>query len=301
MINGSQSNASEFKHLPVLSNVLVKSTQDLPSSMLDGGLMIDATLGGGGHSQLLLNTHKNLRSIGLDQDPIAIEAAKDKLLQFGKRIEIINTNFANFEPTSKAVLILADLGVSSPQLDVAKRGFSFRLQGPLDMRMNPNQDKTAADIIELLSEKELADLIYKYGEERFSRRIAKRIKADLLNKGCYSDTTELAYAIAGCYPHKMRYGKIHPATKTFQALRITVNNELENLEKFLQAAPSWLEIEGLISIISFHSLEDRLVKIAFKNDSRLELTHSKPLIAEKSEIISNPRSRSAKLRIAKRV
>ena len=301
MINGSSIKASEFNHIPVLGKVLMESTKNLNPSMLNGGLMIDATLGGGGHSALMLEAHQYLSSIGLDQDPNARKAARENLIKFGNRIEIVNTNFADYEPSRKAVLIVADLGVSSPQLDIAERGFSFKLNGPLDMRMNPRQEKTAADIIDSLNEKELADLIYNYGEERFSRRIARKIKKDLIEKGKYSDTTELAYAIAGCYPSKRRYGRIHPATKTFQALRIEVNNELKNLEKFLNIAPNWLVKDGILFIISFHSLEDRLVKVAFQNDSRLEKVNRKPFIADEIEISSNPRSRSAKCRIAKKI
>lgn len=301
MINGSTSYASEFKHLPVLGKFLLQSFNSLPIPILKDGLIIDATVGGGGHTQLLLKESKTLRAIGLDQDPFAIKAARQNLHAFGERVEIIHTNFANFKSPKKAVLVLADLGVSSPQLDIAERGFSFRLNGPLDMRMNPNDEKTAKDVIEFLTEEELANLIYKYGEERFSRRIAKRIKSDLREKGSYANTGELAYSIAGCYPAKMRYGRLHPATRTFQALRIEVNNELKYLEELLDIAPEWLKDNGLLCIISFHSLEDRLVKNSFKKDLRLENIHRKPLIAEKAEVISNPRSRSAKLRVAKRI
>ena len=300
MPNESSINSFEFNHLPVLANTLVESTKILPESMLEGGLMIDATLGGGGHSGLILSAHKKLKAIGLDWDPRAREAANKHLLKFGNRIEIINSNFANFTPKDKAVLVIADLGVSSPQLDLGERGFSFRLDGPLDMRMNPNQSLTAADIIKSLDESQLADIIYNYGEEKFSRRIAKKIKQDINEKGGSLRTKELAYSIAGCYPPKMRYGRIHPATRTFQALRIAVNNELENLKILLEVAPNWLANNGLICIISFHSLEDRLIKTSFKNDPRLERINKKTIQASKDEIKSNPRSRSAKLRLAKK-
>ena len=195
--------------------------------------------------------------------------------------------------------MLADLGVSSPQLDVAERGFSFRLDGPLDMRMNP-EGETAASLIERLEENTLADLIYAYGEERLSRRIARRIKADLAEQGPYSGTAALAYAVAGCYPPKTRRGRIHPATRTFQALRIAVNDELGALEQLLQRAPDWLQPGGLLAIISFHSLEDRRVKTAFLQDQRLERLTRRPLVASEHEEAQNPRSRSAKLRIARR-
>ncbi len=300
MPNESSINSFEFNHLPVLANNLVESTKILPENMLEGGLMIDATLGGGGHSGLILNAHQKLHAIGLDLDPYAREAANEHLLKFGSRVEIINSNFADFTPKEKAVLVIADLGVSSPQLDKGERGFSFRLDGPIDMRMNPSQGLTAADIIKSLDENQLADIIYNYGEEKFSRRIAKKIKQDINQRGESLRTKELAYSIAGCYPPKMRYGKIHPATRTFQALRIAVNNELENLKKLLEIAPNWLKSNGLICIISFHSLEDRLIKIAFNNDERLDRINKKPIIASEEEIKLNPRSRSAKLRLAKR-
>ena len=198
-------------------------------------------------------------------------------------------------------MVLADLGVSSPQLDVAQRGFSFRLDGPLDMRMDQvGGGETAAELIARLDESDLADLIYAYGEERLSRRIARRIKADLDASGAYAGTAALAYAVAGCYPPKARRGRIHPATRTFQALRVAVNDELAVLDRLLQQAPDWLQPDGLLAIISFHSLEDRRVKTAFLSDDRLQRVTRKPLRADESEQQLNPRSRSAKLRIARR-
>ena len=265
------------------------------------GLLIDATLGGGGHSALLLEHHPHLRLLGLDQDPAARAAAADRLAPFSDRIQIRAMNFADFTPEEPAAMVLVDLGVSSPQLDQAERGFSFRLDGPLDMRMNPaGGAETAGELIERLEESALADLIYAYGEERLSRRIARRIKSDLASQGAYSGTAALAYAIAGCYPPKARRGRIHPATRTFQALRIAVNRELEVLERLLQRAPDWLVPHGLLGIISFHSLEDRRVKQAFVEDQRLERITRKPLVASEEEQQSNPRSRSAKWRLARR-
>lgn len=168
------------------------------------------------------------------------------------------------------------------------------------MRMNPEKGATAHELIQTLDEKELANLIYAYGEERYSRKIAKKIKSDLLKQGPYEGTQALAYSIAGCYPPKLRHGRIHPATRTFQALRIAVNNELKALDRLLLRAPTWLQEEGLLSIISFHSLEDRRVKQAFVNDERLERVTRKPLQASSTETSQNPRSRSAKCRIAKK-
>ena len=288
-----------FSHVPVLADAVLAAAEQLPRK---GGVLIDATLGGGGHSALLLERHPGLRLIGLDQDPTARAAAAERLAPFNDRVTILATNFADYEPDESALMVMADLGVSSPQLDVAERGFSFRLDGPLDMRMNGSGDaETAAELIARLEEHELADLIYGYGEERLSRRIARRIKADLASAGSYSGTAALAYAVAGCYPPKARRGRIHPATRTFQALRIAVNDELGVLDRLLEQAPGWLEPDGVLGIISFHSLEDRRVKTAFLRDERLQRITRKPVVATPEEEERNPRSRSAKWRLARRV
>jgi len=288
-----------FSHVPVLADAVLEAAEQLPGRE---GLLIDATLGGGGHSALLLERHPGLRLVGLDQDPTARAAAAERLAPFGDRVQIVATNFAEYKPAQTAVMVLADLGVSSPQLDVAERGFSFRLDGPLDMRMDRSGDvETAAELIARLDENELADLIYGYGEERLSRRIARRIKNDLSEKGAYSGTAALAYAVAGCYPPKARRGRIHPATRTFQALRIAVNDELGVLDRLLEQAPDWLAAGGVLGIISFHSLEDRRVKTAFLRDERLQRITRKPLVASPEEEERNPRSRSAKLRFARRL
>ncbi|WP_353292759.1 16S rRNA (cytosine(1402)-N(4))-methyltransferase RsmH [Synechococcus sp. M16CYN] len=285
--------------MPVMAGAVIAGADQLPHH---NGLLIDVTLGGGGHSALLLERHTNLRLIGLDQDPTARAAASKRLAVFGDRVTILAANFANYTPSESALMVLADLGVSSPQLDVAERGFSFRLNGPLDMRMNPNSDvETAAELINRLEENALADLIYSYGGERWSRRIARRIKSDLADQGAYEGTSALAHAVASCYPPKVRWGRIHPATRTFQALRIAVNNELTALDRFLQSGPSWLEPGGVIGLISFHSLEDKLVKTAFMRDDRLENITRKPIVATSAERRINPRSRSAKWRLARRV
>ena len=287
-----------FDHKPVLAEPVLASFAELPAS----GVLLDCTLGGGGHSALLLAAHPGLRLIGLDQDPTARAAAAQRLAPFGDRVTIVATNFADYTPPEPVVGVLADLGVSSPQLDVAARGFSFRLEGPLDMRMNPAAGETAAQLIDRLEESELADLIYAYGEERLSRRIARRIQ----EQGPWSDparprtTAELAYVIAGCYPPQARRGRIHPATRSFQALRIAVNDELGVLDRLLEAAPAWLAPGGLFGVISFHSLEDRRVKTAFLSDERLERVTRKAVKATDVEIEANPRSRSARWRVARR-
>ena len=288
----------QFRHVPVLAEAVLAAAKQLPKAE---GVLLDVTLGGGGHSALLLESYPGLRMIGLDQDPSARIAASSYLSHFGDRIKIIETNFADYCPDEPVLMLLADLGVSSPQLDVAERGFSFRLDGPLDMRMNPSGcGETAAELLDRLEEPDLANLIYAYGQERRSRRIARRIKIDLANKGTYDGTKDLAYAIAGCYPPKVRWGRIHPATRTFQALRIAVNHELEVLQRLLMQAPEWMEPGGLLGIISFHSLEDRFVKTAFLRDNRLERITRKPVVASNAEEEANPRSRSAKLRLARR-
>jgi 16S rRNA (cytosine1402-N4)-methyltransferase len=187
--------------------------------------------------------------------------------------------------------------VSSVQLDLGDRGFSFRQSAPLDMRMDPRQELTAADIVNHWDETKLANLIYTYGEERLSRRIARKI----VDQRPWQTTTDLAEAIAYSVPRSYRYGRIHPATRTFQALRIAVNRELEVLETLLKVAPTWLAPEGRLVIISFHSLEDRLVKHSLKDSPEFKVITKKPVIAADDEISQNPRARSAKLRVAERM
>jgi 16S rRNA (cytosine1402-N4)-methyltransferase len=282
-----------FKHLSVLSRELIAGLDILPA-----GKYLDATAGGGGHSELILNQGKEIKLIAIDRDETAIAAVKAKLANYyPQQLEFWQGNFADYQP--KNILfdgIIADLGVSSPQLDVAERGFSFRNTAPLDMRMDRSQKTTAAEIVNHWKEVSLADLIYEYGEERFSRRIAKKI----VQQRPFQTTTELAEAIASTVPGKYRHGRIHPATRTFQALRIEVNQELKSLEKFIAQAPNWLKPGGKIGIISFHSLEDRIVKHCFRGSDLLEVITKKPITADRDEQRANPRSRSAKLRFAQR-
>ena len=282
----------------MLPQQVLEALAELP----DEGVLLDATVGGGGHSSLLLDAHPGWQLIGLDQDPAARAAADQQLERFGERVQLVASNFAAYTPNQPVVAVLADLGVSSHQLDVPERGFSFRADGPLDMRMNTEGDgETAAALIDRLEENALADLLFHYGEERLSRRIARRLKTE----GPWDDgergTAALAYAIAGCYPPKQRHGRIHAATRSFQALRIAVNDELGVLETLLNDAPNWLKPGGRIAVISFHSLEDRLVKNRFKADERLRVISRKPLIASEQEAEANPRARSAKLRVAQRL
>ncbi len=298
MKEGPISSSSNFNHIPVMGKEIIQSLKELPSELTKQGLIIDATIGGGGHSAQILENFPGIKIIGIDQDPTAREAASKKLIKFGTRIKIISTNFADFSLDEQAICVIADLGVSSHQLDEPSRGFSFRLNGPIDMRMNPEEGSTAAELLETLSEQDLADLIYKFGEEKRSRRIARKIKNDLAINGPYSGTQDLSYAIAGCFPPKQRHGRIHPSTRTFQALRIAVNKELSSLDSLLLKAPNWLLEDGLFMVMSFHSLEDRRVKSSFKTDNRLKLLSKKPMRASPQEIEFNPRSKSAKLRIS---
>ncbi len=292
------SDSSFFNHKSVMTDEIMASLEHYPFIHNYEHKGIDATLGGGGHSYHLLRKYSDLNIIGLDQDPFARKSASKKLNEFKDRIDIRASNFADFVPKEKVSFVIADLGVNSNQIDDPKRGFSFQKDGPLDMRMNPSIEVDAEKLIEALNEKDLANLIYKYGDERLSRKIARKIKMHLKENGKYSGTKELAYSIAGCFPPKQRYKKIHPATRTFQALRIAVNKEIDVLENFLQVVPEWLLPGGIISIISFHSLEDRLVKNSFKNDQRLKNLTKKPITPSEQEVELNKRARSAKLRIA---
>jgi len=285
-----------FQHVPVLPEAVLAGLQVGEAS--GERRFLDATVGGGGHSALILTWDEHCRLVALDQDTIALQAAQTRLAEFGDRVTFHHTNFAEFNPGNlRFDGILADIGVSSAQLDRPERGFSFRQMAPLDMRMNQHQELSAADIVNHWDETALANLIYEYGEERLSRRIARK----MVEQRPFQTTTELAAAIADCVPKKYRYGRIHPATRTFQALRIAVNAELEVLKTFLAHAPDWLGPGGRLVLISFHSLEDRIVKYAFRQDDRLKIVTKKPLIATESEIQMNPRSRSAKLRVAEKL
>ncbi|MBO1054243.1 MAG: 16S rRNA (cytosine(1402)-N(4))-methyltransferase RsmH [Dolichospermum sp. DET73] len=281
-----------FSHIPVLSQEVITGLNIQP-----GGNYLDLTVGGGGHSRLILETAEDVKITAVDQDEDALKAAKENLSEFGDRVKFIHSNFANYQFIENSYDgILADLGVSSYHLDNPERGFSFRNTANLDMRMNQQQSLTAGDIINEWDEKELADIFFKYGEERLSRRIARRI----IEKRPFDTTTELANAIAYSVPPKYRHGRIHPATRVFQALRIAVNDELKVLETLIEKAPNALIPGGRIAIISFHSLEDRPVKHGLRNSPLLRILTKKPIIATEEEIKQNPRSRSAKLRIAEK-
>ena len=282
-----------FSHIPVLSRELIAGLSIRPD-----GHYLDATVGGGGHSQLILDAAPNVQVTAIDRDADALAAAKAKLEPYGERVRFWQGNFAEYEPFSLQFDgIIADLGVSSAQFDIPERGFSFRHSADLDMRMDRSQSLTAAKVINHWDEAQLAKIFYEYGEERLSRQIARRI----VEKRPFQTTTELADAIAHSVPPKYRYGRIHPATRVFQALRIVVNQELSSLETFLNRAPHWLKPGGRIGIISFHSLEDRIVKHSLRDSPLLRVLTKKPVTAQQQELDDNPRSRSAKLRLAERL
>ncbi len=291
-----------------------------------GEIFVDCTLGLGGHTEAILQTAENIRVIGIDQDTEAIKFAKERLGRFGERIKIFHANFAEIENVlrragvQKVNGILADLGVSSLQFDDGTRGFSFRFDAPLDMRMDTDSGyETAAELLERLSEEEIADLIYKYGEERMSRRIARRIVWKREIGEAVKTTKELADTVEKAIGRGKSKDKIHPATRTFQALRIAVNREIEILEEFIGDAVEVLESEGRLAIITFHSLEDRIVKQTFQKlagkcscpprlpqcvcgaEKKIEILTRKPIVPDEPEIAENPRSRSAKLRICQKI
>lgn len=288
------STSPNFVHLSVLSQELITGLNLQPL-----GHYLDTTLGGGGHTRLILEAYPDTRVTGIDRDEMAILSATQMLAAYyPERLTVWQGNFADYNPgTIQFDGIIADLGVSSPQFDQPERGFSFRHPSPLDMRMDCNQSLTAADIINYWKENDLANLFYEYGEERLSRRIARQI----VQQRPFQTTTDLADAIARCVPRSYRYGRIHPATRVFQSLRIAVNEELKSLEQFLNRFPQWLKTDGIVGIISFHSLEDRIVKHYFRQAEQLEVLTKKPIIPQATEVEQNPRSRSAKLRFAKKL
>lgn len=302
-------------HIPVMLNETIEALNIQP-----GGRYIDCTIGGGGHAAAILeHSSPGGQLLGIDADPEAVEAARERLNIYGGSVLVVNDNFVNLEAICikndfvPVHGILFDLGLSSLQLNGGGRGFSFKYAAPLDMRFGPGQKVTAADIVNTSSETELAYIIRNYGEEGHSHRIARRIVEERPIK----TTLELARTIERAIGS--RRGKIHPATKTFQAIRIAVNKELENLESVLKQAVSLLGFEGRLAVISYHSLEDRIVKNIFKQESkdcicspetlscvchhtaRLGLINKKVITPSQNEIRENPRSRSAKLRIAERI
>lgn len=286
---------SESGHIPVLAAETLHWLDPQP-----GETWVDCTTGGGGHSRLLAERiGSNGRLICLDQDPTTLEQAAARMSGFP-----VTTVHANFDQLREVLTnlglgkvdgVLADLGFSSEQLDDPERGLSFRADGPLDMRLNPTAGATAADLVNTMSEGALADVIFEYGEERKSRWVAKRI-VERRKVQPFATTSDLATVVRSCVP---RSGHLDPATRTFQALRIAVNDELGALDRLLAVLPVLVKAGGRAGIISFHSLEDRRVKQAFKGEAWAART-KKPVEASEEESSRNPRSRSAKLRVAVR-
>jgi len=302
-------------HIPVLLNEVMKALQAQP-----GGRFIDCTIGSGGHASAILKSIlPQGKLLGIDADPEAIKTNKARFNNYSETVSLVNDNFANLKTICSKYKfypvdgILFDLGISSGQLDTARRGFSFRREAPLDMRFSSEQRLTAADIINTFPEQELAHIIKEYGEERHSRRIAQHI----VQNRSITSTVQLAQVVEQSLGHK--HTKIHPATKTFMALRIAVNKELDNLKTALKQTINLLRFQGRLVVISYHSLEDRIVKEFMRREASscicppetivcscghvptLKLTSRKVIRPTSLEIESNPRSRSAKMRVAERL
>ncbi len=310
-------------HQAVLLNEVIELLQPSP-----GGIYIDGTVGAGGHAAAILKaTSPDGELFGLDQDQHALEVAKHSLAEFGDRVHLLHANFDRLsQVASQSQLppadgILLDLGVSSMQLDQAERGFSFQVDGPLDMRMDDTGGVTAADLVNRLGETELADLIFRYGEERYSRRIARAIvKARPIRRtGQLAEIIQKAVPFAPGKGRGGRQAKIHPATRTFQALRIAVNDELGALERALPQAIQLLKPGGRLAVITFHSLEDRIVKQYFRQEAQdcicppdqpvctcrhkatIRIITKRPIMPSLAEVNANPRARSAKLRVVESI
>jgi 16S rRNA (cytosine1402-N4)-methyltransferase len=306
---------NDSPHQPVLYKEIIHALQ--PKR---GGRYVDGTVGAGGHARGILEAcAPDGQLLGLDVDPQALALARETLAPYEQRIHLVHTSYTTLTAQLKNLKwdavdgIVLDLGASSMQFDTPERGFSFQNDAPLDMRFGPHAPQTAADIVNTYSERELADLIYEYGEDRDSRKIARAI----MNKRPLHTTRELVAAIEAVSPR--RGDRVHPATKTFQALRIAVNDELASIKIVLPQAVASLSVGGRLAVISFHSLEDRIVKEFFREQSKalvnppyeqlyeverqaiIKEVHRKPIMPSEEEIKSNPRARSAKLRIAEKM
>ena len=300
MASGEWRVASAAPHTPVLLEEVLEWLRIKPE-----GTYIDATLGAGGHSEAIARRLASGRLISLDRDAQALELARERLKSFGEKVKLVQSPFSRIAEVARELGIppvdgvLADLGVSSMQLDQAERGFSFREAGPLNMRMNAEDELTADEIVNRWPERELADLLYREADEHDSRRIARAI----VRARPIRDTAHLATVVAGARKVWGRQ-RLHPATKTFLALRIAVNREMEELGQFLSRTPATMNSGGRWVVLSYHSREDRLVKRAFQEGARQGMLHvlTKHVIQPaEAEMAGNPRSRSAKLRCAERV
>ena len=291
-------------HIPVMTAEVLQHLRPEP-----GGLFVDCTVGLGGHSRALLEAGAS-RVIGLDRDQAALARARDTLAPWGDRVELIHADYRTIDDildSRRIVTVdgaLADLGVSSMQFDAPGRGFSFQRDEPLDMRMDRTGTETAADLVSRSSERDLADAIFQYGEERFARRIARAL-VDARRDAPVDTTGRLATIVRRAIPHRGGHVRIDPATKTFQALRIWVNRELDGLDRFIEAAARRLRAGARLVVIAFHSLEDRIVKHTLRalqqRDRLMQVLTKRPLVPAEDEVDRNPRARSAKLRAAERL
>lgn len=287
-------------HVPVLAKEVIDLLE-----LKSGDVVVDGTVGDGGHAEAILQrTHNSGQLLGIDLDPTAIATARKRLKKFGSRVKFVRGNFRNIDEhlkTSNNIVqhppqaILFDLGLRSAELEESGRGFSFRKEEPLLMTFDPDAETTAATIVNGARRDELVRILREYGEERFAQQIAAAI-IEYRKHHRILTTTELAFVVAGAVPRNYEHGRIHPATRTFQALRIAVNDELGALREGIEKAFAALSPGGRLAIISFHSLEDRIVKHAFRRIGGRVIT-KKPVIPTEAEIKANPRSRSAKLRV----
>ena len=308
-----------LSHRPVLLRETIESL-----AAERGGVFVDCTVGLGGHSEAILQASSEAHVLGIDRDEEALERARERLAQFGGRFRAVHADFRELTrvlataKVSQASGILADLGVSSWQLDSPSRGFSFRHDAPLDMRMDLSTGETAAEMLGRLSEVEIAQIIFEFGEERHSRRIARRIIERRERGQPVVTTRDLAGLVERAIGRSTKR-RIHPATRTFQALRIAVNRELEHLDQFIADAIDYLGPDGRLAVISFHSLEDRIIKRTLLKFSgrcqcpprvplcscgtrkAIEILTRRPVVPAESEIDENPRARSAKLRVARKI
>jgi 16S rRNA (cytosine1402-N4)-methyltransferase len=325
----SDSGASDFGHVPVLAQRCVDLlTPALTRSHSDGtdAVLVDATLGAGGHAERLLAELPGLRLIGLDRDPTALDIARDRLARFGERVALVHTRYdgiadalaeSGYGTVESVDGVLMDLGVSSMQLDRAERGFAYAKDAPLDMRMDPSSPLTAADIVNTYTEAELADILHRYGEERFARRIAAQIVRRRARTP-FTSTAELVALLYEAIPAPARRTGGHPAKRTFQALRVAVNDELESLRNAVPAALDALVVSGRIVVMAYQSLEDRIVKRLFADATAsrtppglpVELPGHGPLFrslthgaekADAAEVERNPRSAPVRLRALQRI
>jgi 16S rRNA (cytosine1402-N4)-methyltransferase len=291
-------------HVPVMPAEVLQFLK--PDS---GGLFVDCTVGLGGHARLVLDAGA-ARLIGLDRDLDALARAREALDPFGDRVELVHADYRSIEEVldSRGIATidgaLADLGVSSMQFDTPGRGFSFQRDEPLDMRMDRTGTETAADLIARANERDLADAIFQFGEERFSRRVARAL-VEARRESPVDTTYRLAAIVRRAIPHRGGHMRIDPATKTFQALRIWVNRELDGLDRFVEAAARRLRAGARLVVITFHSLEDRIVKHTLRalqqRDGLVQVLTKKPIVPSDEEVGRNPRARSAKLRAAERM